>query len=361
MTVASRSRQRLGHLISRALPLAWVAAATLACGPGLLTPDEVRRHLESPSGTVSSESMGYAVDDFFRAQKASEAEAQASFIKSSESSGDGAAAWAAGILAEGQMEKAASLGAFEDIGDLFCAAGLVSAISAFDSCSPDQQNCQAELVIDSCVLRIGSGGDELARGKIRFRVRNQNNDEYDRSELRIEFEGFESTRNAEAGETQYFQGLIAVESTSYTSEDREEVIFACDLEQQRRNQERGLFNDGILQQEKLSVALRFSAQSDEDSAEGALELLAFVDDSADRRDQSVVLSFRGNARRIDAESSISGASLSVRGSNGEFTCSWNSASQADAEGGRAYSSEGNCVDAQSGETFTWDSTVELQD
>lgn len=326
---------------------------SLACGPGYLTPEEVRRHLDEPSGQISANTIGFATDDFFKAQKASAAEGTANFIKSSESDG-GAAAWAAGVIESGNMEKAVAMGAIEDIGDLFCAASLVASIASFDSCQEDSSNCEAELVLDSCILRIGEGGDELARGKLLFRIRTEETDDYQRSELRIEFEDFEVTENEDEELTRYFGGILAVETT--TSDSRDEIIMSCDLKNELRSQDRGLFNDGVVEGERLSVALRFLAEQDEDSAAGSLEILAFLDDTDDSRDESVVLSFAAESRRIDEDTSIAGATLSVRGSNGDFECTWTSAKEQVSEQSSTYESAGNCVDNETGETFDWEST-----
>jgi hypothetical protein len=327
---------------------------SVACGPGYLTPEEVRRHLEAPSGQISANTIGFATDDFFKAQKASAAEGTANFIKSSESDG-GAAAWAAGVIESGNMEKAVAMGAIDDIGDLFCAAGLVASIASFDSCQADSSNCEAELVIDSCILRIGEGGDELARGKLLFRIRTEQNDDFERSELRIEFEDFETTENADEELTRYFGGILAIETTS--SDERDEIIMSCDLKNELRNQDRGLFNDGVVEGERLSVALRFLAERDEDSSSGSLEILAFLDDTDDSRDESVVLSFAAESRRIDEDTSIAGATLSVRGSNGDFECTWTSARERVSAETSTYESAGNCIDNETGETFDWESSA----
>lgn len=325
-------------------------ATSTACS-GYLTPDEVRQHLESPRGSVAQDTVGRATDDFFGAQYASGAENVASFIKGNESSGDGAAAWAANVIASGDMEKAVSMGAVEDIGDLFCAAGLVASIASFDSC--DAGDCEAELVIDSCVLRIGENGDELARGKIKFRVKTREESDLLRSELRIEFEDFESTIDTEDGITQYFAGIIALETTSTST--RDEVIFSCDLNQETRSSDRGLFTDYVISGQRLTVAMRFVAETSETAASGTLEILAFLDDTDDTRDESVVLSLAAESRHIDEDTTLAGATLSVRGSNGAFTCTWNAASETVDEDTRTYQANGVCIDEQTGDEFTWES------
>lgn len=335
---------------------------TVACGPGYLTPEEVRSHLEAPKGAVTSSSIGRATRDYVRAQKASGAERSAMFFKDSESDG-GAAAWAAGVIEAGAMEKAVAMSAVSDIGDLFCAASLVASIATFDSCSENPEDCEAELVIDSCVLRIGEGGDALAKGRIRFRIKNQERPEFHRTELSIEFEDFESTVEEGEGITQYFGGLIAIETTATESAEGNaaEVIFSCDLDEQRRSQDRGLFDDGILERQRLTVAMRFTAAESTTEASGTLEILAFLDDSDDSRDESVVLSLAAESRRLDDESPIAGATLAVRGSNGAFSCTWSSASEAIEGETRSYSSQGICLDEETGEEFSWASTATYTD
>lgn len=336
---------------------ALAALLTSACGPGYLTPEEVRKHLEAPSGVVGQDTIGYATDDFFRAQRASAAEGTASFIKTSESSG-GASAWASEVIASGNMEQAVAFGAVEDIGDLFCAASLVASISTFDACSETPENCEAELVIDSCVLRIGENGDHRARGKMRFKIKNEEQPDFQRSELSIHFEDFEFTDDDEAGITTYFGGIIAIETTE--EPERAEVIFSCDFDQQRRGSERGLFEDYILERERLTVAMRFITEESAEASSGSLEILAFVDESDDSRDESVVISFAAQSRRIDEDTRIAGATLSVRGSNGAFSCTWGAASERVDEETRTYESEGSCIDEETGEEFNWTSTATYQ-
>ncbi|MFZ9886187.1 MAG: hypothetical protein ACO3JL_01690 [Myxococcota bacterium] len=350
------------NLTRRVVSLHLVSLAGLlasACGPGYLTPEEVRSHLLLPRGTVAQETVGRATDDFFDVKGAQSAEGFARLLKSSESGGDSASAWAAGLVDSGDidaMERAVSFGAAETIGDIFCAAGLVAAISAFDDCEGDQRECEVDLTIDSCILRIGEGGDENARGKISFRLRTVNGDDWHREELNIEFEGFEVSSSDDT--VDYLGGLIALESTEIGS-GHLEVIFSADIDAQQRSVERGLFDDGILSRERFSVALRFTAQASDEASSGTLEIVAFVDVDDDAHDQSVVLTLQAESRQIDDETNLAGASLIVRGSNGYFTCTWEAASTTREGGTSTYDSSGGCIDEETGEEFTFAANYEI--
>ena len=336
------------------------AVLLTGCGPGYLTPEQAREHLENPKGQVTRDTIGRATDDFFLAQRGSAAESTASFIKANESSGDGAAAWASGVVAQGSMEQAVALGAAEDIGDIFCAASLVASIANFDACSESADSCEAELVIDSCILRIGDGGDRQARGKIKYTIKTRSEADFERSELRITFDNFQYTDDEGANILAYFAGILAIETTEW-SDGRDEVIFSCDLDEQRRGPERGLFNDDIVERTRVTVAMRFLHEESATSETGSLQILAFVDESEDARDESVVISFQAESREIDDSTTLAGATLSVRGSNGSFECVWGAASE-DIEGERrTYQSEGRCIDSDSGEEFNWSSTTTYGD
>lgn len=346
----------------RALFTLLVAGGLLAaagCGPHYLTPEEVRAHILLPRGHVGEDTIGRVTDDFFKAQRASLAEGTANFIKASESSGDGAAAWAQGVIAGGAMEEAVSMGAAESVADLFCAASLVASIASFDDCSRDADNCEAELIIDSCVLRIGQNGDENARGRIKFHIKTQSNDTLRKTALTLTFEGFEFTEDAVAGLTTYFDGVIAIDATEW-GDLGEEVIFTCDLDQQVRGQDRGLFNDDIRARTRLTVAMRFSRGRTKESESGSLEIVAFVDDTEDTRDEAVVLSFAAESRHLDENTTLAGATLQVRGQNGAFSCTWEAASE-ELEGEvSTYASSGACVDEETGESFTWSSEASYE-
>lgn len=326
----------------------------LACGPGYLTPDEVREHLDNPKGQVAPEKMNFVVDDFFGAMRSSRAESQANFLKTSESSDGSSAALAAALVANDALDSAMAKALTDDVGDFFCAAGLIASIATFDDCGRGK-NCEAEFTLDSCVLRIGEDGDRDAKGKIIFHRKQSSTDAFDREELSIEFDGFESTSTNEA-ELDSFDGIVAVEFTEYSDGLRDEQIFSTDLVERTVTKNHGLFDDGVIWESRATVALRASAQRDgEGGGSAKLELLCFVDDTVDTRDESVVITFKTESNRISESTSLTDSSLEVTGSNGSFVCTFNTAEESHAEGSTSYSSNGVCVD-EGGEEFTWRSS-----
>lgn len=342
---------RASHLSVVTVSAALLLAA--GCGPDYLTPDDVRSHLLLPSGSVSQDTVGRVTEGFYGQQDADSIENYAGFLKSSESGGDGAAAWAAGITGSSSaMEDAVAMGAAEDIGDIFCAASLVAAISAFDSCESSDTECDVELTIDACLLRIGEGGDENARGRIVFNLHTERGDEWSRETLSLQFEGFEATNSD--GNMDFFAGNIFIESTELPG--HEEVIFSADIDTQERSVERGLFDDGIIWRHRVTAAARFTSQEGVDRQATTLEIVVFVDDTDDTRDESVVIQFEAESRQIDENTELAGATLVVRGSNGAFSCTWSSASREGDDGDRSSSSAGECIDEDTGEVFNWTST-----
>jgi hypothetical protein len=342
----------LSSTIVRFVPFALAVSCASACGPGLLTPEVVRENLSAPKGAVVEGTIGRTARDFFQAKRTSGAQSTAFFLKSSESGDDGASNWANGVVQQGAMEDAVRLGVLDDVGDLFCAADLVANIARFGACESETK-CDVELTIDSCVLRIGAGGDESARGKIKFKLKNSEETNLTRSELRLTFEGFEH-KGLELVE--YLEGILALETTQFTDKDRVEVILSSDLEQQSRTVERGFFDDGIVARSHLASALRFTAEGDEDRANGKLEILAFVDEDGGR-DESVVLELAANSEQLSDDASLAQATLAVRGSNGSFHCTWNGAGEELTKDTATYTSNGSCLDDATGERFSFNNTL----
>jgi hypothetical protein len=346
-----RTRQRTRFSSSLAL----VTLLGTACGPDYLTPDDVRTHLLLPSGAVTEDTIGRATDDFFGAQDADGIEGYANFLKSSESGDSGASAYASGLLeSEGNLEAALAAGVAEDVGDIFCAASLVAAIASFDDCDESDTECEVELVIDSCILRIGDGADENARGRIVFNLSTQRSEGWSREALSLSFEAFE-TSNAD-GNMDYLGGLITIEATEI-GDGYEEVIFAADVDTQERSLDRGLLDDGIIWRHRVTAAMRFLHQEGVDRESGSLEIVAFVDDTDDTRDESVVIQLEAESRRVDENTELAGATLIVRGSNGAFTCTWEAASREGDGGDSSYESAGACIDEETGEEFTWSASA----
>jgi len=337
--------------VKLALLVMSIVPALTACGPNYLTPDQVRSHIENPGGEVSSAKMPFAVDDLFRAKRASGAEDYAFFLK-----GDAPGA---------SMAMSNSVSYANPVADVFCAASLVASIAAFDDCT-EGTDCEAEFIIDSCLLRMGDNGDELADGRIVFYIKSVETETAFEDEMRITFEAFSSTFTSDvldSGEevttevTETLDGIIAVASTQQKERDEVEAIFSADVDYRVQKADVGMFEDPILERSRATAAMRFTAIEEEGFSSGTLDLLAFVDETDDTRDESVVISFAAESRDV-GNLNLSNATLEVSGSNGNFICSFSSAEETLGAETSSYHSEGQCTDLDSGEEWTFNSDVE---
>ena len=327
----------------RSFVLASVVVVPAVLGTGCnqrLTPDEVRSLLDEPKGTVSSAVMPSITRDLFMTDRATKAEGLANILKSDHSGGgDGG----------GDGEE----GAGEAIGDTFCVGGLVASAASFNECQ-DGNDCKAELTIDSCLLRVGDpGADEAANGKIVFKLDNSVDGDVVDTSLSLEFSGWESSRDDDTLDA--IEGLIALDSLIDGANDHAEVVFAADLDARVRNKERGLFDDGYVEQTHLQAGLRFTADSTDTSAQGSIEVLAILDEDGSR-EESVVIRLTGEGHQIDAENATAGAALEVRGENGTFSCTWSATSQEGDRDGVTVASTGQCTD-ENGDVFEFDGTA----
>lgn len=331
------------------------ALSLLVIGTGcsdLLTPEKVREHLDNPTAAASASTLPRSTRDYFAAQRVSGAQSFAFLAKGlAGGSEDDAAISGALATADNALSKAG-------IGDVVCAGGFIADAATFDGCEVGN-DCDAELVLDSCIMR--AGGDDHATGKIVFRLKNESSDTlgeaFHRSELRLTFEDFEVT---DGDEVDYFDGLLAIETTAHLdgddAEGNVEVIISADLIEQRRRIERGWFDDGMIESHRATAGIRFTATADEETASFDVELLAFIDENDDTRDESLVLVFGADAREVSPDQTIAEATLSVRGSNGDFTCTWGGASETADDDVITVQSEGSCVD-ENGETFEFSGTA----
>ncbi len=348
--------QSLGMLLHRLSVSCVVSLLVVGTGcSDLLTPDKVREHLENPTAAATASTLPRSSRDYFSAQRVSAAQSFAFFAKgfATGNSDDDAAISGAFATADNALSKAG-------IGDVFCAGGFIADVSTFDGCGLGD-DCDAELVLDSCLMR--AGGDEHATGKIVFRLKSESSsslgEKFHRSELRLTFEDFEVTNG---GEVDYFDGVLAIETTAHLDSDGEqregnvEVVIAADVTQQRRRIERGWFDDGMIESHRATAGLRFTAAATQDTASVDVELLAFIDEDDNARDESLVLVFGAQAREVSPDQTLAEATLSVRGNNGDFTCTWGGASEAEADGVFTVESAGSCTDAD-GETFTFEGTA----
>lgn len=335
--------------MQRLTPLLFIVtllSASLGLGTGCgarLTPERVRELLDKPSGTVSPESMTNATRDMFLADRATSLENFANVLKGD--AGGGTSNALPGV----------STGVIEDVGDVFCVGGLVASVVAFDACELGSE-CKGELTLDSCLLRVSDdGADEDARGKIKLKIENVVENEFDRSTLGIEFDGWESTHDEGLLDT--FAGVIALESTRATDDSSIDLVFASDLDVNLKRKERGLFDDGIEEHQNFTAGLRFQASETEDAAQGSLEILAFADRDGGQ-DESLVVRLAAEGHQVNATEAVASASLEVIGENGTFTCTWNGeqVEQTGSRDGVTVSSAGECID-EDGETFSFEGTA----
>lgn len=318
--------------------LAVVVVAGTGCSQRL-TPELVRQLIEKPAGTVSKDSMARVTRDLFQAEKATSMESLADLIKTNQASTSNAVP---GVAA----------GTLEDVGDVFCVGGLVASIATFDGCK-EGKDCHAELVIDSCVLRIGNAGpDEDARGKIKFKLDNTTGSTQDTTDLALEFDNWESTRgdaNLDA-----INGQLALETVQKHDDTHTELVFASDVDANVKKKNPPFLDDGVTEHDHVQAGVRFVADQSNTAAAGSLEVLAFADEDGGQQ-QSVVIRLSANSHEVDATgatgaATTADAALEVVGENGTFKCTWSSTNESGAHDSVTVTSAGQCVD-ETGATF----------
>lgn len=305
-----------------------------------LTPETVRELLDDPQGEVTPGSMTKVTRDLFRSSGATAAEEFAQVFKFGQGDSGGT-----------NNALPISTGVIEDVGDVFCIGGLVTDLAAFDNCDPGG-DCKEELILDSCLLRVGEG-DSDARGRFIFKIDNTVTDAADVSKLGIEMDGWQNSRDDATLST--LAGRVDLETIIAHDDNSLEVVFASDFDAAVKRKERGLFDDGIEEEVNMSAGLRFKAESSDDSASGSLEVLTFVDEGGGRS-ESVAVSFAAEGHRFSAEEAVASASLDVSGTNGTFSCTWSGSSQEAGREGLTVQSAGECID-EDGETFTFEGTA----
>lgn len=344
--------------MSRAVVIALVSACLttfVGCNKTeTLTPEEVRAELDNPSGSVDDGSMVAIADDWFGAGSAFEAEDMAGILKTSQSRRARTGTPLDVIVAPEVLDNALNFGAASTVVDIFCVTDLITDISEFDDCETGT-TCEVELTIDSCILRLGDDGDDLAKGSITFTLSETTTAEYNRGELSIEFEDWQYS----SGQiVDYTDGLIALEFTEWLTEDRDEIIYSVDLTQKNINpDEDGVFTDGATWENRARAAMRITTLSEGATESATLELLAFVDIGNDgTQEDTLVITLDFTTTEVSDAVDSASLTLQVRGSNGSFTCSWQGAVAEQTEDTTGYHSEGTCVDDDTGETFNWNGT-----
>ena len=159
------------------------------CGDDLLTPDRVRELLENPTGKVSKNTVGRTTDDYFGMNQAGNSAASGSDMQS----GAEDTSQESGIIDEPRlaMHSPLALGFFQDTANAFCVTGQVASLGkALDAC-PSNKKCEVTFEVDSCMLR--EQGDRRAEGRLRIKIINDPTSDYDRNELRFEFDNLKNT------------------------------------------------------------------------------------------------------------------------------------------------------------------------
>ncbi len=337
----------------------WALLASLlfnlvGCKEEYLTPEEVRVQLEDPTGSVDDSSLPTLADDWFGAGDAFAAEDMAGAIKTSQSRRTRRGRPLDILLAPEVLDSALSYGVASTAVDIFCVTDLVTDISEYDDCDRGD-TCEVELTIDSCILRIGDNGDELASGSITFTLTETSTSEYDRGELKITFDAWEYT---EGDNVDHTDGILALEVTEYKNVDKDEVIYSVDLARKLIDpDEDGLMSDGAIWEGRSRAAMRITSLVTANAESATLEILCWVDigDDGTHEDTLVVL-MDYTSVQLTPEVQRSAVTLQVKGTNGSFTCSWTSSVNDRAENSTTYHSEGECVDDDTGETFSWNGT-----
>ncbi len=334
--------------------LASVLFVLVGCKEEYLTPEEVRSQLEDPTGTVDDSSLPTLADDWFGAGDAFAAEDMAGSIKSSQSRRAKRGRPLDVLLAPEVLDSALSYGAASTVVDIFCVTDLVMDISEYDDCERGD-TCEVELTIDSCILRLGDNGDELASGSITFTLTETTTAEYDRGELKITFDAWEYT---DGGYVDHTDGILALEVTEYKDVDRDEVIYSVDLVRKIIDpDEDGVFSDGATWEGRARAAMRITTLVTGITESATLEILCWVDEGDDgTHEDSLVILLDYTSTQLTEQVQTSTVTLQVKGTNGNFTCTWTSAVNDRSESVTTYHSEGECVDDDTGETFSWNGT-----
>jgi hypothetical protein len=315
------------------LSIAIVALSMLTLTGCRLDPETVRELIENPNGKVGKASMGRVASALVLSDVATTAED---------------VAWTFKNLLEADIDKI-------DAGDVFCAGSFTADTVEFAGCI-EEDECESELVIDSCLLRIGDA-DENAAGKIRFKLKNETTSNAQQANLEIHFEDFEASRE-DGDTTDLFKGMVAVETNVFEDDDEleTEVVLSADVESIVRRTERGwFFDDGIEDWQHAIAGVRVTTRADDDDAEGTVEIVAFVDEDGGR-DEAVVVRVSGSSTQIDSDTLASTVDIEVEGDNGIFACNFDQLERDADRDGVTVSAKGSCRD-EDGDEFDFSGEV----
>lgn len=326
-----------------------VLALMLGCSKDPLSPDDVRAELDNPTARLSASSIPDVADDFFASKDAWGGEASAwGWVDLGRSN--------ARIGAEGMRDRVMDRGNLERmvnpaLGGIFCAADFVLQLSSFEECSRGD-TCEVELVLKACMLNLA--GDEAAKGKLRFTLREEQQADFDRGSLSL---GFEDWRYTNGDFWAELDGLLAIEGTSWHDGSKEEILYTSDFSLRSVDPDaRGLFRSGEVFERRARAALRFTYEDLGGSETGTVEILAWVDEDGDgREDGSVVVRFGVEVSPL-ADGTLAGFTVELIDATGTWSCAWTTAEQSSGDGGTTWTSGGTCTDP-SGATVSFDGSV----
>ena len=334
-------------------------ALLFACNNGPMDAEDVRNELDNPTARLDASTLPDVTDDFFLNDEAFDRELGAfGFLGSAGSSSR--------VGPQGMAQKVrdfASVEGLQDVGapalgDFFCATDFLLQLATFEDCSRGN-TCEVELVLKACLFRIGENGDESAKGKIRFTVREEQQQDFDRGALEL---GFEKWRYTEAdGAWTQLDGLLAIEGTSWHDGTREELVYSADFSTRGFDPDaRGVFRSGETFDLAVRAAMRFVYEQVGDTEVGTVEMLAWVDEDGDGRDDgSAVIRFSVDVSPLgatDQDGTLTGFTAEVIDATGTWSCTWNVAEQTSDTDGTTWTSAGTCTDPN-GETVTFDGSV----
>ncbi len=327
-----------------------IALLFIACDTGPLSADDVREHLDNPTAIVDADTMALINDDVADASASFDAEAMAGAVKSSQSARVSAPRAFDPLLDPEVLDQAISGAVGSTALDILCVTGLLVEISEFDECEQGM-TCEVELTIDSCVLRVGDDGDEHADGKIVFTLTETAGPEFDQGTLSIDWQGWQVT---DGDHIAWLDGLLELQVTTWHHEVREEIIYSADLTARLLDPNAGRFEDDVLDEDHVRAAMRITSLEEGATETVTLEVLAWVDADGDgREEETLVIAFDVSTTTLSDQVTSTEASLTVRGTNGAWTCTWE-ALEIDGEDQTATRSSGECVDHATGETFSWE-------
>lgn len=323
-------------------------ALILGCSKGPMTPDDVRAELDNPSARLSAGNLPGVTDDFFASRESWAGETNAwGWVDGASGARIGPARMADRVLDRGNLERLVN----PALGGIFCATDFVLQLASFEDCDRGD-TCEVEFVLKACMMRLG--GDESAKGKLRFTLSEQTASDFDRGSLSL---GFEDWRFTDGDLWAEMDGLLAIEGTSWHDGSREEVLYTSDFSVRGLDPaERGVFRSGETFDRRVRAALRFTYEDLGASETGTVEILAWVDEDGDGRDDgSVVLRFGVEVSPFDG-GTLAGFTAELIDAQGTWSCTWEVAEQTSDEGGTTVTSRGTCTDP-AGETVSFDGSV----